>query len=482
MNILGPSGIAALERRGIDVEVAARCGLHTVRWDAEAQTAIPDTNGNVVAFPFIENGVVVAEKYRAPQKKFWARKGGRKTFWNADALNDPSLESGSLPLVITEGELDCLSAMTAHFLAVSVPDGAPPPKPPGAEEPIEDVGGKFEFLWNNRDRLRRIKRFIIATDSDAPGQQLAQELVRRLLPARCSFVTYPEGCKDLNDVLVKHGPDETVRVLHAAKPYPVNGIYRLSDYPPTQELETFSTGWQLLDQHLKMFAGEFMVVSGIPSHGKTVWTLNLLAHMAQLHGWKSLIFSPEMPTSQLITRFRKIIGGDADKFINENFMFADADPAGKQDEPNFNLNWLIERAVDAVLRYGIRIFLIDPWNEIEHARDMRENLTDYVGRSIRDLKRFAKQYQVAVIVVAHPTKEVGRDGKMRTPTLYDIESSAHWHNKADHGVIIERSDQMSSESNIWVVKSRFEEAGERGKVRLQYDQSTNRFEIISLPP
>jgi hypothetical protein len=38
--------------------------------------------------------------------------------------------------------------------------------------------------------------------------------------------------------------------------------------------------------------------------------------------------------------------------------------------------------------------------------------------------RFARLYDVAVIVVAHPTKEVGRDGKARPPTLYDIEGSA----------------------------------------------------------
>ena len=48
-------------------------------------------------------------------------------------------------------------------------------------------------------------------------------------------------------------------------------------------------------------------------------------------------------------------------------------------------------------------------------------VTDYISRGIRALKRFARLYDVAVIVVAHPTKDVGRDGKARPPTLYDIE-------------------------------------------------------------
>ena len=68
--------------------------------------------------------------------------------------------------------------------------------------------------------------------------------------------------------------------------------------------------------------------------------------------------------------------------------------------------------------------IIDPWNEIDHARRRDETITDYISRSIRQIKRFAREFDVAVIVVAHPTKEVGRDGKARMPTLYDIEGSA----------------------------------------------------------
>lgn len=478
---LGLKGLEYLESRGISAEIAGRYGIFT-----------PDPNGSVIAFPFIENGRVVAEKYRTPDKKFWQREGGKRTFWNADVLDDPSLTAGHYPLIITEGEMDALTAIECGFpFAVSVPDGAPAvqehedPDKLAPLDPEKEHAGKFEFVWNNRERLQRVKRFILAVDNDRPGQRLAAELVRRLLASRCLFVTYPPRCKDLNDVLREEGPEGVARVLNGARPYPVRGLYRLADYPEHRDLQTFSTGWETLDAHLRLFAGEFMVVTGVPSHGKSTWVLNLLANMANLHGWRTALFSPEMPTvPQLRGKLRRIKSGWADcdpaidAWIDENFVFIDADPVGQIDD-NFDLDWILDRATDAVLRHDIQALVIDPWNEVEHARGPHESVTDYIGRSIRALKRFARLRNVAVIVVAHPTKDVGREGKIRTPNLYDIEGSAHWFNKCDHGVVVERNPEIPDRATIYISKSRFEEAGERGKVHMQFDRRRSRYEMLT---
>lgn len=488
LKTLGPIGIEAFEGRGISGETAARFGIYTAKH--KNGEVVPDGTGNIVVFPFIERESVVNEKYRAPGKKFWQRQGGRRTFWNSDVLDDPALETGHIPLIITEGEIDALSAIECGFpLTVSVPDGAPAvgeSENPDDLQPIGDeAAGKFEFLWNNRDRLKRIKRFIIAVDNDRPGQRLAAELVRRLSASRCCFLEYPVGCKDLNDVLVKHGSERVTAVMGAAKPYPVRGLYRLSDYPDRGPLQTFSTGWPMLDQHIRLFTGEFMVVTGIPSHGKSTWVLNLLCNAAKLHGWRTALFSPEMPTvPHLRNRLRRIKGGEqpsAFAFIDEYFRFIDSDPTGREDE-DFDLDWIIDKATDAVLRDGIRCLVIDPWNEVEHARRRDESMTDYIGRGIRALKRFARLYDVAVIVVAHPTKEVGKDGKSRPVTLYDIEGSAHWFNKCDHGVVIDRPSMHVDESVVRIAKVRFDESGEKGEIRMGYERASCRFIPLNREP
>lgn len=504
---IGQHGVTAFERRGIDLETAVKLGIYTASRGADGAMQ-PDPRGNVVVFPFIERGAEVGRKYRAPGKKFWQEEGGRRTFWNSDVMDDPALEDGRQALIITEGEIDALTAIDCGFpFAVSVPDGAPSvpkDKKPDELDPLDpqaETSGKFEFMFNNRDRLKRIKRFIIAVDNDAPGKRLAAEIVRRLSPARCAFVTYPdelavpdgEGgkkrAKDLNDVLMYFGREKVAEVLNAARPYPVRGLYRLSEYPDTPEIETFATGFDGWSPWLKMFFGEFMVVSGVPSHGKSTWVLNLLFNLANVHGWRAAICSPEMPAVPiLVDRFRRLYLGrrptpmeraeikQADAWIEDHFLFIDTDPtgAGDNDEP-FNLEWIIERATDAVLRDGIRVLVIDPWNEVDHARERNETMADYIARGIRALKRFARLYGVIVIVVAHPTKEVNKDGKQRTVNLYDIEGAAHWFNKCDHGIVVERSKGTDADSTLHILKVRFDETGRRGKLAMQFEKETGRF-------
>lgn len=487
MNILGPKGVAAFEGRKINHETAVTLGIYTARSDGDR--VVPDENGNIIAFPFMYRNQLLNEKYRAPGKKFWQWKQGKQVFWNADVLDDPALETGAQPLVITEGELDALSAIDSGWpLTVSVPSGAPPVRfgevgaTPMALDPENEPTGKFGFVWFHRERLKHIKRFIIAVDNDPPGELLATELVRRLSPSRCYRPEYPPGCKDLNDILQQHGPMAVTAALNSAKPYPVRGLYRLSDYPANaRALEVFSTGWPILDTLMKPYHGEFMVVTGIPGHGKSSFMMHLLCNLARLHEWRAAVFSPEMPTvPHLRNKMRRLLASDTsdpDAFIDYFFRFIGSDPTGEDDE-DFDLDWVIDKATEAVMRDDIRVLLIDPWNEVEHAREPRESMTDYIGRGIRALKRFARLYGVTVIVVTHPTKEVGKDGKSRTPTLYDIDGSAHWFNKCDHGLVIDRASDATNEVAIHVKKVRFEESGEKGKVTMRYDRMTCRFEPL----
>jgi len=473
---LSEKHIRWLENRGIGAETAVSAGLYTDR-------------GNVLVFPFFDGGKVVNRKYRGPEKKFWQDTGGKKTFWNADVMDDPALESGSQALVIAEGEIDAMTAIECGWpMAVSVPDGAPPPAGEDREEgeALKDDSGKFAFMWNNRDRLKRIKRFIIAVDSDEPGIQLAKELVSRLKAARCMFVTYPEDCKDLNDVLMKHGKDAVHAVLRDAKPYPVTGVYEFKDAPEVPPYKSLKTGWPTLDRHFGLFPEAFTVVTGIPQHGKSTWMLNLCVNMARLHGWRTAVFSPEIG-SQLKNKLRRIVSdlplyrlkqepsllADVDDFINEAFVVMGVKDV---DDDDMTFKWLTDSMHTAFHRYGARHFLIDPFNMIEHMRPPQESLTDYVGWCLKEFNRFAKRYGVAVTVVAHPTKAVGGE-TTRIPNLYDIEGSANWFNKPDFGIVVAR-DFETGLTTIRVAKVRFEETGMMGDVLMRFDQDSSTYQML----
>jgi twinkle protein len=181
-----------LESRKVDIEVALRHLVHTVRADSNYKVnklMVPDVKGTILAFPFVDHGKIVGTKYRSTGvKKFWQAPGGTPTFYGADIMDDPAFlahpkdPENAQALTIVEGEIDKLAVETAgNPFVVSVPEGAPPPSKDHKlheERSGSDEAGKFKFMWNNRERLQRIRRCVLAVDDDAPGKRLADELIR----------------------------------------------------------------------------------------------------------------------------------------------------------------------------------------------------------------------------------------------------------------------------------------------------------------
>ncbi len=450
--------VKALEKRGLDSETCVRLGLYSQEAGGNA--------GSLV-FPYLRDGVEVNHKYRLPRKKngpkiFLQDKGAPRSLFNEDCLRDPSL--AHLPVIITEGEFDAIAAIqSGHLRTVSVPDGA---------------NSNLDFFADIWPLLEKVGRFILAGDGDEKGAQLNEELARRLGAARCGFLSYPPGCKDLNEVALEKGDKGVVALIEKAKPYPIKGLYRLSDYPPDPNFETFRTGWHCLNDFFKPWLEEFIVITGIPSHGKSTWALHLAAQMAEMNHHKWAIASFEMRVQPHVANvFRKFHGnadGCADEWIDENFVFIDQDPSC---DDRMDVAWIIEKASDAVIRYGIRWLLIDPWNQIQHKRDKGESTVEYQERAIFELKQFGKRFGVGIVVVVHPTKDVKdhRTGKVRVPGLYDIDGSAHWYNAPDHGIIIDRPDMASNLVLIHVKKSRYREGGVCGVAALRYNFGSHRF-------
>ena len=87
------------------------------------------------------------------------------------------------------------------------------------------------------------------------------------------------------------------------------------------------------------------------------------------------------------------------------------------------------------------------------------------------LKRFARTYDCADWLVAHPRKP-STDGNPRPPSLYDLAGSANFANKADYGVTVHRDDLASNRIDVRVVKVRMGLPGKVGRVSLALDFRT----------
>lgn len=470
--MLKANHLQILEGRGLDVELLVRLGVESC-----------DRPGEWVSVPYVMGGQVVNHKFRTilGDKKFSQDAGAVKCFWNQDVLLDPTLNDQ--PVIITEGELDAIAAIQSGFArTMSVPDGAP-------AEAIGDKmdGQKYSYVADALTLLRDVREIILATDSDGPGIHLMNDLAIRLGKARCKWVRYPKGCKDLNDALMKFGQKGVVESINRAQWIDVSGVYSMNELPPVPDRKAYAIGVPVLDNHYRIRPMDFAVITGIPSHGKSAVLTDIAGHMVQNHGWPVAFASFEQQPQidhrrnlrtwynrKLVKDQNEIDIARADSWIEKNFTFLTP-----EEDDEVTLAWVMEKCATAVIRRGAKLVVIDPWNEMDHVRPGDMTLTEYTGFAIKEFKRFARKYQVHVIVAAHPAKQrTTETGGFSIPTLYDISDSAHWYNKPDVGLVVWRGkDKFGNDlSIIRVAKSRYhDQIGTPGDIQVTFDQTTNRF-------
>lgn len=252
------------------------------------------------------------------------------------------------------------------------------------------------------------------------------------------------------------------------------GYYSLADVPQRGSIENIcqGTGWYELDDIWKLYPGQFVVVTGIAGHGKSTFLLNVICNMAKANGTKSFLYVPE--NEGHIVEKLSMIWGDADgwELFSNTQCFVQTAELNDYDQAPRTLDWILNKAVVAIEEDGVKVVMIDPWNEIERAKPKDMMMTDYIGMCLMWIKQFCRLYNVTFIMVAHPTKAGVSEGK--TPTLADIEGSMNWYNKCDNGLIVVR-EPVANSCKVISAKVREIGAGKRGACFFQVDPNTGRF-------
>lgn len=513
---LPPEAFDWLHARGFTDDVITRIGL---RWGAVTKDGDQWIKG--IYFPYLVNRD--GEQYIANIKKrclcckIHMQLAGRERGTDLPAeLVLYGLTNVADTTIFCEGEPDAMAYWQAGITnAVSVPNGAT----------LKSDTSRLSYLDACKPEIDTIKHAIMSLDDDQPGRLLKNEMARRLGFERCSYVVYPEGCKDANDVLLQYGADYLKLMIEQARPFPTVGISRPEDMLD-QLLEWqqdgmpsgSSTGWKELDQYYRPVLGQLNIIVGIPSHGKSEFMDALLLNLWRHHGWRSLIFSPENypPSTHMVKLAEKEIGKTFDPDVlakwekrgcpgelmtteelertvhtlqdGISFILPEIDGEGH------TLDQLLEIARQEVYRTGIKVVILDPWNEIEMHIPRNMQKTDYIGLCLSKIRRFARHYNIIVFIIAHPTKLDRKPEKIKTddgkeitiwvepvPTAYDIADSAHWYNKADNVIAVWRdkhADVRGGNPNmnlVRVYKIKLKWAGEPGDVYFLWDPPTGRY-------
>ena len=236
----------------------------------------------------------------------------------------------------------------------------------------------------------------------------------------------------------------------------IDGLYTARDlWQSVNELHSgntsqpFDVGYEPLDDLYKVARGTFHVWTGVPNHGKSSFLADIIMNMAKIHSWKFCIFSPEHSMANNIKRLvekymeKPFDFGVSDRvtkdelvtslaFIQEHFFFIDM----QNESPD--IKWILNVARQAKDEYNIDGLVIDPYNEINPTRKSGLREDEHISTVISDIKRFNRETECVTWLVAHPKKLQRQEDGTYQVDSYDISGSAHFANKADLIVNINR--------------------------------------------
>lgn len=466
--------IAYFEKRGISNNTLLRFNItECIEWMPKAGKEV-----KTICFNYIKDDEVVNIKFRAKDKDFKLNKNSELIFYNLDAIKDEN------QVIIVEGEIDCLSMYEAGFYnVVSVPNGA------GTGQQ------QLKYLDNCWQQFEDKTQIIILTDNDEPGNNLRDELARRLGKDRCYKVDYPPDCKDANDVLLKHGKPALQVMVENVKRWPIEGLITMDDvyndvcnYYENGYPKGFDAGIGEFDELLTFAGGLMTVVTGSPGSGKSEFIDYITTSLARKHNWKFSVCSFENPVAIHVTKLME-------KFMGLSFNYRKY-PAQRMNVEEFKeaiyltdsyfnfinimqvdvtIQGIINKLYEVVLKTGVKGIVIDPWNYIEHKVPAGYSETQYISEALTLIKEFAVKTDTHIFIVAHPRKLMkDQTGQYPPATMYDISGSAHFFNKTDNGISVHRNF-LKNTVDVYVQKIRFSWQGKLGYTSYQFDTFTRKY-------
>jgi Replicative DNA helicase len=407
-----PKALEYLAKRGISAEIANKYSL-TNRKD----------NENILVFPFYdENGVLQFIKYRnmafnGHGNKEWCEKDTKPILFGMAQCEDFT------QLVITEGQIDSLSVAQAGIKnAVSVPTGA--------------LG--FTWMANCWDWINKFESIVVFGDNEKGHITLIDTLEKRIPgKVRCVSETDYLHCKDANEILVQFGVESIKRAVEDAQRRDVRFVKRLADVQSVnlKDLPKIKTGVYELDRAIGgLLLGHVYLLSGKRGEGKSTFMSQIVAD-ALNQGMGTFVYSGELPNYHFKNWLDMQIAGQnhiktaINDFGDEEYYLDEAvtaqinkwyyDKAFIFDNSAITddeFEGLLATISEAICRYDIKLVCID---NLMTAMDGDPSSDIYRQQSqfVKSLEKMAQQYDVAIILVAHPKKRMQRLTTTRFPAL-----------------------------------------------------------------
>ena len=410
--------------------------------------------GREIVFPSLVGEDLVFVKYlsvdRSPEGKKITRveSGCEPVLFGWQAIPPDARE-----IVITEGEVNAMSAWQYDYPALATPFGA-------------GGGRKQAWIENEFERLAQCETIWLSFDRDEAGHAALDEIIPRLGRHRCRVIRLPNG--DFNDCLVngvgKEVIDQCVRDAATRDPEELRAASEFTEdviklfYPDGEREPGYRLPWKKIGDNLVFRPSELTLWSAGTSEGKT----QVLGHTVvdiMNQGGRCCLASFEMKSARLLKRMVKQVAGT---------------DRPTQDYIGRIMNWLGERcwifdrlghaSVDALLevfeycrrRYGTDVFVIDSFMRLGIGPD------DYAAQdqAMMKLVDWVTGHPVHLHLVAH-SRKVDIKAKGRAPDRDDVKGASEIAANAFNIITIWRD--RDREENLQQLE-KAEERGDAGAV------------------
>lgn len=433
-----------------------------------------------IADYYDRSGTKVGQKVRDADKNFTAI-GSVKN----DLLFGSQLWSGGKKIVITEGEIDCLSVAQVQdgkYPVVSLPLGAKSAK---------------KTLAANLEYLDQFEEIILMFDMDEPGRE-AVEQAAPVLPAGKVKVAFINGYKDANAALQAKDFRAIQDAIWNAVPFVPAGVVSaksLKDRTRESMLKAetegllFSSCQALNGMTLGARAGELVMVTSGSGMGKSTFVRQLLLEWGRggkRVGMAMLEESVEETVQDLMgldnnvrlrqcKELKEAILKDGrfdewyDKLFNDDmFHLYDSFAESEEDTLFAKLAYMVDGLdCDVILLDHISIVV----SGMEDSSDERKT----IDRIMTRLKKFAKTKGVVVVVICHlKNPEKGKSHEEGRPvSITDLRGSGALRQLSDTIIALERNQQGDAPNvvQLRLLKCRF--TGDTGVAGyLEYNKLT----------
>jgi twinkle protein len=349
----------------------------------------------------------------------------------------PAIDPEAREVVITEGEIDAMTAFDFGFPALSVPFGG-------------GGGNKQAWIENEFERMARFEVIYLALDTDKEGDIAAEEIANRLGRHRCRRVSLPR--KDLNQCLQDGITAAQIReCFEAARSLDPPELRRAGEFiegvinlfwPPDGLEPGYRLPWHKAADRLAFRPGELTLWTGATGSGKSQALSHALVAAGAQHA-RVCIASLEMAPAQLLRRMVKQAGNvdrPPEQYIRhcidwlDEFVWVFA-VTGKR-----SVERIIEVFEYARARYGVDVFAIDSLMRLGVGAE------DYEGqeKAVFQIVSWAVERGVHVHLVAHARKG-DRVSSQSVPEAEDVKGTSEIAANAANILAIFRNRKLEEE-------------------------------------